>query len=121
MDISEEKKTYVINPIIDKALGFSGFILLIWIIFCFFSSFMFNIENRLKDQAQSSVVFKETCVSEKGKVRHEDTFFKLNIYCVKQDGNETFFYHEYKDDSLMVLFIDKTTFGLTNLKLFNQG
>ena len=89
--------------------------LTIWLMFCIVSVSYKDLENRAASSYQSSENFKRNCVNNKGKVRHEDTTFKLNIYCSKKDGNETIFYSKYKGENLPISVIHKSSFGLINL------
>lgn len=101
---------------------FVGPVLFIWLLYCFASTFMINLENQLDFKAQASQKFKSNCVTNKGTVRHGVPFFNLDIYCVQEDGNETAFYPPYPENmpalvsfDIVLASFDKSTFGLFEL------
>jgi hypothetical protein len=93
-----------------------GYILLIWMAFCLFSTFTVELENQLNDKALASTRFSEMCIDNQGKVRHEQSLISVNMYCMHEDGNETLFNHEYQLRKFMMNFFDKYTFRLFDLK-----
>lgn len=93
-----------------------GYILLIWMAFCFFSTFTVELENQLEDKALASTRFSEMCIDDQGKVRHEQSLISVNMYCMHKDGNETLFNHEYQVRKFMMSFFDKYTFRWFDLK-----
>ncbi len=44
-----------------------------------------------KQNKENVVLFKSTCISEKGKIRHDRWAFGVDLYCQKPKGDETLF------------------------------
>jgi len=87
----------------------------IWLMFCIASVSIKDLEDRAASSYHSRENFKRNCATNEGKVRHEDTNLKLNVYCSKKDGSETVFYSKQKSDDIPMSIIRKFSFGLINL------
>lgn len=108
-----------INKVIEsKAIKYMfhglGMVLILWIVYCAFSVFKSEHERNLLSNKADYETFKEKCVNDNGKVRHEDSLLTFDVYCMEKDGNEQFFYH-YFTYNFTIPFVDKVTFGIGEL------
>ena len=114
--MNTETKPYThICSIAKTIYGFITPIIGLWILASTIWTFVSISEKGLLDRSEQAAVFKEQCVSQSGRVRHESLLFGVDIYCLEQDGNESLFIYDSKHIPFVSTLIDNMFFGIFNL------
>jgi hypothetical protein len=93
-----------------------SYLLTAWFLICIALTANSELKSYLLSKSQDALEYKNQCVSQGGKVRHDESLIGVNIYCMRDDGGETVFVFSGTDSSFAVALADRLLFGYFSLQ-----